>query len=88
MAEHNLSTLIYPFLQFPQPQPAKPFPFYLRCQSRAANASQVNRQLLLQWVFGTEAPGGVRRRRSHHHPGAPQGLVLISTQASHGAGNL
>lgn len=40
MAEHNLSTLIYPFLQFPHPQPAKPFPFYLqmpeqscKCQS-------------------------------------------------------
>lgn len=39
--------------------------------------------MLMQWVFGTEAPDEMR---SHHHPEVPQTLVPVSSQVSHIAG--
>lgn len=40
----------------------------------------------MQWVFGTDAPDGMRKRRTHHHPEVPQKLVPVSSQVSHIAG--
>ena len=48
-AEHNLSVSTYPFLKFPQPQPAKTFPFYLQTPEQSCKC-QLGQQMAVTAV--------------------------------------